>query len=337
MATAPETRINSLQAGRALAAMAVVCLHAYISAEAFAGSMPLGGLLQHGYLGVDFFFVLSGFIIYHSTAGRGKGWARYAESRARRIYLPYLPIGIAVALLYSLGLGSSLHPWGWFTSLTLAPVRPGPALSVAWTLQHEVLFYTVFGLLYFGRVLFAGLAIWAGAIIAAAALDIDGGIPLALINLEFVMGIGSAILASRRWGPNWLWLLATVPFGIWIVLGAEKEHSILVGATFALLILPIVRLETAGRFSVPNWLVYLGGASYAIYLIHNPLLSVIARVGADLGTVPLFILGVIASTAAGSAYYTVVEKRLARLPSVGRMGGGLRDGYRDGLRRLRSK
>lgn len=337
MATASEARINSLQAGRALAAMAVVCSHAYISAEAFAGSVPLGALLQHGYLGVDFFFVLSGFIIYHSTVGRGKGLAKYAESRARRIYLPYLPIGIAVALLYTLGLGSGLHQWSWFTSLTLAPVTPAPALSVAWTLQHEILFYTVFGLLYFSRALLLGFSIWGAAIIGAAAFDLNGGIPLAPINLEFMMGIGSAILASRRWGPDWLYLLAIVPLAIWIGLGAQHTHSILVGATFALLILPIVRLEITGRLSVPNWLVFLGAASYAIYLIHNPLLSVLARLATGLDAVPLFILGVMASAAAGSAYYIAIEKRLMRLPSVDKIGGGLRNSLKGGLRRLKPK
>ena len=50
--------IDSLQAGRGLAALAVVLLHASIAAKAFAGWAAGLTVLQYGYLGVDFFFVL---------------------------------------------------------------------------------------------------------------------------------------------------------------------------------------------------------------------------------------------------------------------------------------
>src|SRR5262245_55891859 len=94
--------IESLQAGRALAALAVVFHHAGMAARDFAHPIVGQSIFDLGYLGVDFFFVLSGFIIYHSTADRSKTAGDYAVARLKRIYVPYLPIGIAIALLYSL-------------------------------------------------------------------------------------------------------------------------------------------------------------------------------------------------------------------------------------------
>ncbi len=57
--------IQTLQAGRAVAALAVVFFHAAISTDTFTNGMPqsIRWIAGFGYLGVDFFFVLSGFII----------------------------------------------------------------------------------------------------------------------------------------------------------------------------------------------------------------------------------------------------------------------------------
>lgn len=64
--------ISVLQAGRAIAALAVVFHHAAAYAEENLEPLPaaLGALAGRGYLGVDFFFVLSGFIIYRTNLGK---------------------------------------------------------------------------------------------------------------------------------------------------------------------------------------------------------------------------------------------------------------------------
>ncbi|MGU3541295.1 hypothetical protein ACLBXP_25870, partial [Methylobacterium sp. A54F] len=54
--------LSVLQAGRALAALAIAAYHSAIATRDFAGTMPEGAfrLLERGTFGVDFFFVLSG-------------------------------------------------------------------------------------------------------------------------------------------------------------------------------------------------------------------------------------------------------------------------------------
>ena len=64
--------IRVLQSGRAFAALAVVAHHSALAVGAFSEPLPhvLAWVLEQGYLGVDFFFVLSGFIIYWSSQGK---------------------------------------------------------------------------------------------------------------------------------------------------------------------------------------------------------------------------------------------------------------------------
>lgn len=91
--------INVLQAGRALAALAVVVHHAATAARDFVGPFAGVSALRTGRFGVDFFFVLSGFIIYYSTVEKRRGLGDYAWARVRRLYLPYWPVGVGIALL----------------------------------------------------------------------------------------------------------------------------------------------------------------------------------------------------------------------------------------------
>ena len=295
-------QIATLQAGRAVAAIVVVIYHAAQMTVGITGPFPGSALLLRGELGVDFFFVLSGFIIYHSVPG--KTLSSYVRSRARRVYLPYLPVGIGMALFLT-AIGST-DGWSWFASLSLAPLGR-PALPVAWTLQHELVFYAVFALSYYSGRLVLGLGLWAVLILAAALLDLSA-IPLALINLEFLMGIGAAMAIQRGWG-DWRWYaVATLPLAAWMILGAKTQGSVLVGSAFALAMVPLIRRERDGMIQVPVALLFLGEASYSIYLVHVVAISTVARLVSGW---PL-ILGVssIAGIAAGIGYYLAVERRL---------------------------
>jgi exopolysaccharide production protein ExoZ len=115
-------------------------------------------LISNRYLGVDFFFVLSGFITTfssHRLVESRKGASEYFWARLVRIYVPYLPVRIAMYVLYVLFPGTSEGDRPSLSVLTtLTPLPSKPALSVAWTLVHEMIFYMIFSLWFVSLRLF---------------------------------------------------------------------------------------------------------------------------------------------------------------------------------------
>lgn len=314
MASAPKTTIATLQAGRAAAAAAVLLLHAeqFVAAGGGGTPEPLAIVMRHGYLGVDFFFVLSGFIIYHvgADAAGQSGWAgRFAAARLSRIFVPYLPVGVGLALAYTMlpRLDPAWYEWGWLSTLTLLPIGPPPALPVAWTLQHELVFYALMLLLLRLRMVAAGLAAWA-ALIALHRFAVGGEtILFATLNLEFIFGVAAAAACRRGWALPAAATAGLAAGGLaacfW--LGAREGF----GLCLAVLLLPLVRAELAGRLAVGRIWLHLGAASYALYLVHYPVLRGAGRVMIAIGAgwLPALVLLVAIGLAAGLLYHFLFE------------------------------
>jgi len=198
--------INSLQIFRGLAALAVVVCHTAMSTNAFVQTLPSGYLriFKLGALGVDLFFVLSGFIIMHShmsEAGDSTALRPYLAKRLTRIFPAYWPISLAMLGLYYVLPGMSEsggREFSFVSSVLLLPADLPPALSVAWTLVHELLFYSAFMLWFVSWRVFAfGLLLWASVILAAMSSGEAVGwlrYPLSTLNLEFMLGVLTAVL-----------------------------------------------------------------------------------------------------------------------------------------------
>jgi peptidoglycan/LPS O-acetylase OafA/YrhL len=312
----PQAKINTLQAGRGLAALAVVLHHSAQAAKAFGGPFTGFDALYKGYLGVDFFFVLSGFIIYHTTAGRPLTLQSYTRKRVKRVFLPYLPVGIGIALLYTFmpSISAGERDWSWLPTLTLLPVQANTALSVAWTLKHEMLFYGVFALFYFSRLLSLGLLAWAAVIVLLP----SSLLIVAPINLEFLFGILAAIAFRRGWSSPWLLLPAAAALAAWFQLGKLPTASWLVGLAIAFSLPVVLGAERRGAFTVPRPLIALGDASYSLYLVHVVAIVIVARLVP--GWLGILLAGVAASLVAGLSYHQLVEQRLLDLfkPQVDR-------------------
>ncbi len=330
--TVPREKKNSLQVFRALAALGVVMHHTALSTSAFVGSIPvwLNSAFAYGFLGVDFFFVLSGFIIMSSHFDDPKSFdalKKYGGKRLLRIFPPYWPVSILLIVSYLLLPGLSQGNRGEFSylsSLLLLPDHAPPALSVAWTLMHELMFYMIFCLYFVSNRLFVALvAVWMAAIAGAAWQS--GGVefsPLSArlvhpLNLEFMMGMAVACIArliSVRYA------LFIVSAGLVIFVGLlrqplHEEARILFGFPFSAFVLAAVLLEQSIGLMFSRWLVLMGDASYSIYLIHNPLVSLTGRLlgrfngywGAGM------LLGIASSVLLGIGYHYYVEKPLIGL------------------------
>lgn len=298
----------SLQAGRGLAALAVLFFHATHAATTFSGE---GQVFTYGARGVEFFFVLSGFIIYRVSRRRDGNWlGSFAYRRFARVFLPYLPVGIALGVIYTAlpGLSADDRDWSWLPTLTLLPFGT-PALNPAWTLQHEVLFYGLMAGFLWLRHLAAGLVIWS---VLIALYWLSGGdqtnVFLSPINLCFGLGVAAAALVERRWVRIWP---AALAWSVFVVSGHYLAFALAVALTLPVL----VKLEQAGRYRVPAWLGYLGTISYSLYLVHLPLVSVAARLAP--GWWETVLLGCCLSLVGAVAYHHSVELPLMRLARRG--------------------
>src|ERR1700761_2793553 len=100
--------LYTLQAGRAIASLLVVFYHNAVSIfddSRFWGDDPSQKIFNFGHSGVDFFFVLSGFIILYAhwnDLGKPKQIFKYASKRFRRIYPIYWIVLALVAPVYFL-------------------------------------------------------------------------------------------------------------------------------------------------------------------------------------------------------------------------------------------
>ena len=313
--------IQSLQVGRGIAAISVVFHHAAITILATHGEFFGRSVIEYGYLGVDFFFVLSGFIITLSTSGTRKTFQTFLIDRARRVFLPYWPVGIAVAVIYSLlpQLSNSNAEWGWLATLTLLPINEGTALSAAWTLKHELLFYFIFGVAYFIDRMYFVMGLWAAAILLAWLVSFNGHVILALINLEFLMGMLLAVAYRCEWRISYLWLVGILSFTAWCMLGAPRHYSPLFGLGLACVLFYVVQLEKLCKVQLPRGLIFLGTVSYSLYLVHYPLISMGNRVFPYTGLLQLLILAAV-SIVGGIIYYFTVEYRVmvGRWPRLNR-------------------
>ena len=95
--------LYNIQALRGIAAMLVLMHHALPHFKAMNLSNSVIEFIgKFGYIGVDIFFVISGFVMAKTTVNKAKGFSlfkAFLSKRFLRIYLGFLPIFI-LALLY---------------------------------------------------------------------------------------------------------------------------------------------------------------------------------------------------------------------------------------------
>jgi peptidoglycan/LPS O-acetylase OafA/YrhL len=324
-------RIETVEAARGLAAAAVVVFHANAAVTRQTGQgWPWLNPLEHG---VDFFFVLSGFIIFHvhrADMGNPAAAATYVWKRITRLF----PILWLVVLSYAFAnwLQGEVIPWSSLgTSLLLYPSAAEPAPMILWTLRHELLFYAAFLVLIVSRR--AGtilLSIWTLAVLIQLLIGIPSSGILAFLlssyQLDFMLGIGVAYFLKDK-PPTVVPLLmgaALVILALWLTkamglvrTGFDDYTSpgattgvVMLGLAFAVLLYGLLRAEAS--IAVPRSLLALGAASYAIYLIHTPANSVAQHLARFL-PMPLALACIVAiGIAAGMLLHLKVEVPISR-------------------------
>jgi peptidoglycan/LPS O-acetylase OafA/YrhL len=280
-------KLQSIQVLRAIAALAVLSVHALFrwSIEAHT---PLPPAAHMGAFGVDLFFVISGFIVCRA-ARRAPSATSFLLARYIRV-APVYYVQTAPWLLALLVKGGAfLTPLA--TSLLFWPVwgkTPAyPLLLIGWTLCFEALFYASLGVVVkFGRRAVAALLAGYAAALALDAVGV-GGLPQFLgspLLLEFLLG---AVIAMRpvrerpRLGGAAI-LAACILFLFWAIHGVGETPEgllaydrvvafprVLVAAPPAfLLVWGALQLERLCEGWPAKAFAYIGDASYSIYLTH---------------------------------------------------------------------
>jgi exopolysaccharide production protein ExoZ len=328
-------RFNGLEAARGMAALCVVLDHGTLimGQPRFYGELLWNGVFVPLGVAVDFFFVLSGFIIawvHWNDIGKPARLYRYATRRFLRIYPPYWVVLLPLMILYFFNPGAGAprqHDFpNVFFSITLLPYTESPILGAAWTLVREVLFYAVFALMILNRRMIWILPIWAVAIVVAKffqPLSFPASIVLSDSNLQFLIGFSTAYVMRnyRIPAPRFFTILGCCCFfGFLYFNNFFVAHSLIGRLTFglgaALGIMGIVEWERSHGLRVSRLLLILGAASYAIYLVHEVALSVgvhLLMIGAP-KSIPLpLALSIIAgfSIVAGILFRRWVEKPLS--------------------------
>lgn len=289
-------RIYSLQVLRFIAAFLVFIGHAQ---HELAESMGLSGSLwtfvpfDWG-LGVDIFFVISGFVMYFLTAdgfGVPGGSADFMRRRIIRIVPLYWLFSVLMLLALAFAARSGGAPLPSVLNILFSFLfLPGPQcadycfpiFSLGWTLNYEMMFYALFALgLFFSRR--AGLTFIFTAIVGLMGLSLLAPPSWTMLHFwgypitgEFLAGIGLAALYRRRARISPLVSLAIIAlamtaaiafyqYGIYnsmtrLVTGGIPA-ALIVGAT-------IFGLEPRRLSPFGRALVVGGDASYALYLWH---------------------------------------------------------------------
>lgn len=295
---------------RGVAAASVLVFHLVANsaqADVLRGAVPAFVLDPVEYLrsGVAIFFVISGFVIAHTTRNLGyrpQDAIRFSVRRQVRLDPPYY---VAIALVLGKTLAERVVPGLDYQSYGPGDVAANmfylqgfthstPVLAVAWTLCYEVQFY-----------LFVVLAmVAAGWLVRSTpddearrqrlvrgALVATGAVSLALPFLHVDVGpwfVGSwwmfCLGAVVYWStsgriPAWWGALALTVVGAWVVV--ERLAGVgdpWFGEPFAwataLVIFVLARRGLMDR-SPSRLLLYLGGISYSLYLVHLPLIDVV--------------------------------------------------------------
>lgn len=326
---------DQIQVLRGVAALMVVFHHSIGSLKYYhhINNFFLDLIGSFGKFGVDFFFILSGFIISFSAIEKynsKNALKNYFLNRIIRIYVPYLPIGIVMLLLYSFlpHFSNGNRSISILTSLTLIP-DGRPALSVAWTLTFEVFFYVVFCISFISKKAWNYfLMFWFVFIIFFNYIQVlpsylqnaCSKIFLSTYNLEFILGYLLACLVTSKFKikSSYLWLGLVFFLSLFIILKLNKIsyfyfdlNLIFVCVSFIIIYTSIIYDKKLNKKAI---MMLIGNATYSIYLVHNPLQMIVIRlmpkINSQICSVLTLLLVILLSVGLGYLYSFIFEKKL---------------------------
>lgn len=303
-----QYKLDWLEALRGIAAVLVVLTHA----RYFMFNTPTWEkaeeVLRPGAMGVDLFFIISGFIMAYSTRN-SDGSLRYAKIFAIKRFARIWPVYTVITFCWVV---ASQDTTAYFTSSdTLLqflksilfiptsinnPPYFGAALPLGWTLEFEMYFYAIFCVsLFFKKwrwpVLFTWMIVTVLLIpmqqnLAQSAYDVSRNLSFSPIYfnlmsnpivLEFLAGAAIGLLYIQEWARirnsavAYHLLGLSIAFTIWIGYSrvVDFHGPTKWGGALALTVLVMAIASKTVKIPAPRLLVWLGSISFSLYLSHT--------------------------------------------------------------------
>ncbi|MCF3640452.1 acyltransferase [Rhizobium sp. TRM95111] len=279
-----------LQYLRAVAALMVVYFHAILQLRNLQPDAVMNGFLL-GKSGVDLFFVLSGFVMWITTADRPIGTREFYVRRIVRIAPLYWALTLAAAaaaLVIPSALKStvfdpphvvaSLFFLPWINPADAAGTMIAPVIVPGWTLNYEMYFYLLFGaLLGLSKAVrpfaLAGLLLAVFGLCRLLPPDLTAARFYGdSVVFEFVIGVflGKLYLDGRRISAAVAWPLialaaAAMLWNDWMEW--QLPRLLTVGLPAAVVVGSFALLDLSRKPAI-GWLSHLGDASFSLYLCH---------------------------------------------------------------------
>jgi peptidoglycan/LPS O-acetylase OafA/YrhL len=301
-----QSRLPSLTGLRWVGAMLVFGFHV-ATLGILADPAPrrfLGDVFRLGLSGVQFFFILSGFVLVWSFRPGGRTLAFYRR-RVAKILPNHVVLWLAVIVLTGLWWGDAIDPVAAGLNLLLVQAwHPTPGWfysinTVSWSLSCELFFYLslplvlplirrlpVWALYGVSAVLpLLILAMWPGQLLVPAESRwwFTQVFPL-VRSLEFWLGVTAAELMLRgRWrGPRLPGSLAVFA-AVWLLCATEwvpaPMWTTVLAVAYVVVIAAAADADVTGAWSPfrNRPLVWLGEVSFAFYLVHVFVITSVLR------------------------------------------------------------
>lgn len=273
--TGRQEHIHQITVLRGVAASLVFVFHLVLTVDRYTPAV-LRPWVAFGEIGVDLFFVISGFVMVHSVR-RLSGPRDAAGFLGRRIWriAPLLYIATLVHLLFGAAYGRQIDAAQVINVLTILPVMETPAgashaLVTAWTLGFELAFYLAVGLVVAAGINWRVTAL-AGILLTLVAV---GQLPApalrpyaAPLMIEFAFGMIGYALWSRGLVTGRLAAFLALAGGLLLVLPMSELRVLKWGVPCGLLFVAALAWKP-GDGSLTRAGIWLGAISYSLYLCH---------------------------------------------------------------------
>lgn len=273
--------IYSIQYLRGIASLLVLLAHVSVKGQQYGEGV--WGYWGIGLIGVDLFFVISGFIISLVIDRGEKDPFVFAKKRFFRVMPLYWALSFCALLVYLI-MPERVNVSGSYTdiwaSFLLLPSQGYLLIQNGWTLSYEMFFYLIFFIVLLLPVkrVFITTSVFLLAIAALGQIK-TSNLYFNFFTDSIILEFFAGLLVYQLWksykiprsvsallillGMSWL---ISQELG-WFEIGA-RSRFVNVGIPVSLLVVGVLRFEESLKKHPSKILMMLGNSSYSLYLSH---------------------------------------------------------------------